>query len=166
MLAEELYQSVAEYKTKAWGDRVCEKRFPLDYGNMFVCLFALGDSRWGLRCRTFDFKMPCDLSWLHSSGLYFFPLFSLVFLSPSTHTRTQSVCDTAYRTSRPEHFSSVLCSLRLRDIRLKCPDLSRCDRARVLPPVLRETRWGPASSWTLGTASRSRTRTWAGLMTA
>lgn len=165
MLAEEIYQSVAEYKTKAWGDAVCEKRFPLDYGNMFVCLFGvILDETSDVELLTLKCRVTSHDS--TALGFIFFPLFSLVFLSPSAHTRAQSVCDTAYRTSQPEHFSSVLCSLCLRDIRLKCPDLSRCDTARVLPPVRRGTRWGPAFSWTSGTASRSRTRTWAGLMTA
>lgn len=94
---------------------------------------------------------------------------TLVFLSPSSHTRAQSVCDTAYQTSPSR-------ALRLPPlVRLKCPDLSRGDRNNLCflfdfffhsPPVCRESRRGPASSSTSGTASRSPTPTWAGPMTA
>lgn len=69
--------------------------------------------------------MPHNLCRFCSSGLHFFPTFffsTLVFLSPSSHTRAQSVCDTAYQTSPSR-------ALRLPPlVRLKCPDLSRGDR--------------------------------------
>lgn len=44
------------------------------------------------------------------SSLFTFPLF---FLSSSIHIHLQSVCDTAYRTSQPKHFSIGLCLLHL-----------------------------------------------------
>ena len=56
----------------------------------------------------------CDLFYLDSSFFFFFLftvplLFSAEYLSLSIHIHPQSVCDTAYKTSQPKHFTSGLC---------------------------------------------------------
>lgn len=53
----------------------------------------------------------CDLFYLDSSFFFFTVplLFSAEYLSLSIHIHPQSVCDTAYKTSQPKHFSSGLC---------------------------------------------------------
>lgn len=79
-----------------------------------------------MRFKMQNFKIaaqPLSILQLWASFFSHFFFFStLVFLSPSSHTRAQSVCDTAYQTSPSR-------ALRLPPlVRLKCPDLSRGDR--------------------------------------
>lgn len=91
---------------------------------LFPCLFAGDDLK--MRFKMSNFKIAAQpslilLLWPSLfSPTFFFP--TLVFLSPSSHTRAQSVCDTAFQTS-PRR------ALRLPPlVRLKYPDLSRGDR--------------------------------------
>lgn len=108
------------------------------------------------------FKVVCSFFFTHTLC---FPN-SCISVSFLSYSRTQSVCDAA----RPTSPSRALWLPP--PVRLEGADLSRGDTAArcfmwfcfLFAP--RENRRGPASSWTSGTASRSRTPTWAGPMTA